>query len=243
MMTTQQNNDGCGDAQRCVIFLDFDGVLNTTKHNTQIHFEPHLVKHLKSILEASDALIVLSTFWRHFHDYIKYVLHRNGINVDRNMLPLPMGATKGKQCTKKFLHYHRLRQKESGLDNTEEEMGNDVTIADDDTNCMIGRSADDEAEYASRAEEIEAWLKQYGEKYLGQRTHKTSECMNTKEKEEEYAFHCTEWRYVILDDRPSAATPNTPLYDRFVHTETKLGLTDANIEKAITLLQFGSSTE
>ena len=237
MMTTQQNNDGGGDTRRCVIFLDIDGVLNTTKDNTQIHFEPHLVKHLKSILEASDALIVLSTFWRHFHDYIKYVLHRHGINVDTNMLPLPMGATQGKQSTKKFLHYHRLRQKESGLDNTEEEMGNDVTTAEDDTNCMIGRSADDETEYASRAEEIEAWLKQYGEKYLGQRTHKTSEYMNTKKD----AFHCTEWRYVILDDRPSAATPNTPLYDRFVHTETKLGLTDANVEKAITLLQFPST--
>ena len=35
------------------------------------------------------AIIVLTTFWRHFHEYITYVLHRHGIDVARHMLPLP----------------------------------------------------------------------------------------------------------------------------------------------------------
>ena len=102
---------------------------------------------------------------------------------------------------------------------------------------MIGRSADDESEYSSRAEEIEAWLKTYGERYLGGRGATDSDNTNY------YAFHSTSWKYVILDDRPSAAKPDTPLHSRFVHTKTEMGLTEKDAEKAISLLKFGPSTE
>ena len=225
----QQNDDG-----RCIIFLDIDGVLNTTKHNTQIHFEPYLIKRLKEIIEKTDAVIVLTTFWRHFHEYITYVLHRHGIDVGRHLLPLPMGSTKGKQSTKTFIKFHKIRQHENGYHSKEEEdQGNN-----DNNNSMIGRSADDEEEYSSRADEIEAWLKMYGEKYLGS-VIVDQDGTSSHNTNGEYAFHCTNWKYVIFDDRPSAAKPNTPLFDRFVYTDTKLGLTEADAEKAIRLLQFG----
>ncbi|KAL7529678.1 hypothetical protein ACHAWF_003083 [Thalassiosira exigua] len=217
---------------RPVIFLDIDGVLNTTKHNAQIHFEPRLLKRLKGIVEMTDALIVLSTFWRHFHEYITYVLHRHGIDVGRHMLPLPMGATRGKQCTKKFLHFHRIKQKEHGhstLDN------------DENSSSMIGRSADDEGEYASRGEEIEAWLKTYGDQYLGDCKVDDSNTDDvTMSGNEEYAFHRSDWRYAILDDRPTAAKPDTPLFERFIFVDTKVGLTKEDAETAIKLLRFGT---
>ena len=232
-------SDGCPShedadaASRCIIFLDIDGVLNTTKHNKQIHLETPYLKRLKTIVEATDALIVLTTFWRHFHEYISYVLHRHGIDVARHTLPLPMGATAGKQCTKKFLHFHRVRQRVNGYhDGVEEE-----------SNAMIGRSANDEAEYASRAEEIEAWLQTYGERYMGSEESNSSEGANREaingSAKGEYDFHRERWRYCILDDRPTAAKPGTPVFERFVLTETKLGLTEEDAKRAIKLLRFG----
>ncbi len=206
---------------RPIIFLDIDGVLNCTKHNKQIHFEATHLERLKTIIETTNALIVLSTFWRHFHEYITYVFHRHGIDVASCMLPLPMGATRGKQTTKTFLHYHRLKQE--GDDSSEEQ-------------SMIGRSADDDAEYSSRAEEIEAWLQTYGKNYLG------SGWETIEEEEDEsnrYDWHNEDWKYVILDDRPSAAKLDTPLFDRFVHTKTEEGITEDEANWAIELLLSG----
>eukprot|EP01082_Thalassiosira_pseudonana_P006751 g14984.t1.2.5e174189 g14984 g14984.t1 contig21:290053-290654(-) len=102
--------------------------------------------------------------WRHFHEYITYVLHRQGINVAECILPLPMGATRGKQCTKNFLRFHQIKQQQSNITDESIEMDDY-----DGSETMIGRSAEDEGEYASRAEEIEAWLRNYGERYLGVR--------------------------------------------------------------------------
>jgi len=206
---------------RPIIFLDIDGVLNFTKHNKQIHFEATHLKLLKTIIEKSNALVVLSTFWRHFHEYITYVFHRHGIDVASCMLPLPMGATRGKQTTKKFLHYHRLKQGETN--SSEEE-------------SMIGRSADDDAEYSSRAEEIEAWLTTYGAQFLGGGG-ETSE--GGEDTAAGYEWHRNEWKYIILDDRPSAAKPDTPLFDRFVNTETEVGITEEEAEWATELLLYG----
>lgn len=210
---------------RPIIFLDIDGVLNITKHNKQIQFEHDHLNRLKNIIQKTHALIVLSTFWRHFHSYITYVFHRHGIDVASCMLPLPMGATGGKQCTKKFLHFHRLKQAEhhdNCSDGTEE--------------SMIGRTAEDEAEYASRAEEIEAWLKLYGAKYLGG---KNSNGNNSNNSIEGYEWHPEEWKYVILDDRPTAAKPDTPLFSRFVQTETKVGLSEDDEDWTIEILLSG----
>ena len=205
---------------RPVLFLDIDGVLNTQKHNTQIYFDPRLLDRLKRILEETDALVVLSTFWRAFHDYICYCFHRHEIDVAHHMLPLPMGATRGKQTTKTWKHHHRISQLEKG-----------IAVEDQiDVGGMIGRTSDDEEEYECRAEEIEAWLNEYGEKYLGELTGD----MKSNEP-----FHPSAWRYVILDDRPSAAKANTPLYERFVLTETEKGLTEDDAKKAIELLRLG----
>eukprot|EP00804_Cyclotella_cryptica_P030205 CCRYP_017967-RA/>CCRYP_017967-RA protein AED:0.21 eAED:0.11 QI:0/0/0/0.5/1/1/2/0/211 len=163
--------------RRPILFLDIDGVLNTTKHNTQIHMEAIFLTRLKRILESTGAFVVLTTFWRHFHEYITYVFHRHGMDVGC-MLPLPVGATLGKQCTKNFLRHHLLRQRNSSL----------VREEGIETNEMIGRSAEDEGEYSSRAEEIEAWLRMYGERYLGNaddnetcndKTRCIDECSNT----------------------------------------------------------------
>ena len=101
---------------------------------------------------------------------------------------------------------------------------------------MIGRCAEDEGEYSSRAGEIEAWLKIYGAKYLGDYGHGES---TANYDDTEYNWHPTDWKYVILDDRPSAAKANTPLFNRFVHTKTEVGLTDDDVDRAIALLQSG----
>jgi hypothetical protein len=223
--------------RRPVIFLDIDGVLNTAKHNSQINIEPEFVKRLKRVIETTDALVVLTTFWRHFHEYITYVLHRHGIDAGRHVLPLPMGATTGKQRTKNFLRFHRLAQKENGYClHGEQEGQND---------SMIGRSAEDEKEYSSRAGEIEAWLRAYGEKYLGAGSVDHGDCRatGTSESRQGYEFHPIDWKYAILDDRSSAAKLNTPLFDRFILTDTKLGLTEEDSEKAIRLLQFAPKND
>ncbi|KAL7521294.1 hypothetical protein ACHAWX_005971 [Stephanocyclus meneghinianus] len=205
---------------------------------------------LKHILDSTGAFVVLTTFWRHFHEYITYVFHRHGVDAGC-VLPLPAGATGGKQCTKNFLRHHRLRQRSSGL------------VCDEglDTNVMIGRSAEDEGEYSSRAEEIEAWLQMYGNRYLGSaddieafngEKQSTGECSNIdsihdscedqRKSVEGYEFHPTHWKYAILDDRPSAAKPGTPLFERFVLTQTKLGLTEQDVERVIELLRHGPKT-
>lgn len=66
-----------------VVFLDIDGVLNRTRHATHVRVDPDLVDRLRRLVLQTDALIVLSTFWRHFEEYIKYVLNRHGIPAER----------------------------------------------------------------------------------------------------------------------------------------------------------------
>jgi hypothetical protein len=65
-----------------VIFLDIDGVLNRTKEATHIRIDEDCVQRLKTLIEHTDAKVVLSTFWRHFDEYITYILHREGIAAD-----------------------------------------------------------------------------------------------------------------------------------------------------------------
>lgn len=211
------------DPPRPVIFLDIDGVLNITKHNKQILFEDNHLRRLKNIIEETNALIVLSTFWRHFHEYITYVFHRHGIDVASCMLPPHIGSTRGKQCTRKFLHHHRLKQKQNHSSAAAEE-------------SMLDRTAEDEAEYSSRAEEIEAWLKMYGTSYLGG----GGENGNRDETAVAgYEWHAEDWKYVILDDRPTAAKPDTPLFKRFVQTVTDVGLSEDDADWAIEILMSG----
>lgn len=62
-----------------VIFLDIDGVLNRTREATHIRVDADLVERLRFLVQATGANIVLSTFWRHFEEYIRYILYRHGI--------------------------------------------------------------------------------------------------------------------------------------------------------------------
>ena len=56
-----------------IIFLDIDGVLNRHSYYKHIVIEEDLAKNLKKILDSTNAKIVLSTYWRGFPDYIKYI--------------------------------------------------------------------------------------------------------------------------------------------------------------------------
>jgi hypothetical protein len=267
---------------RPIVFLDIDGVLNTTKHNTHIRVEEGLVARLGAIVRETDALIVLTTFWRHFHEYIAYVLHRHGIDVGRHVLPPPMGATGGKQSTRAFSRFHQIRNMTTREEEEEEARGegDDApivriiapheeggggggrigllgscatgTVDEDHDGCMIGRSAEDEREYSSRADEIEAWLMRYGNRYLGgggddgdggppndDNDGAKGDDEDVGPKYRGYDYHPAYWRYVILDDRPCAARSGTPLMDRFVQTDARVGLTEADAERAVRLLLFG----
>ena len=64
---------------RPVIFLDIDGVLNRTRTATHIRIDDDLVARLRQLVSATGSDIVLSTFWRHFEEYIRYILHRHNI--------------------------------------------------------------------------------------------------------------------------------------------------------------------
>lgn len=88
-----------------VIFLDFDGVLNTTGHApilppaplTPMHgsiewlayqLEPDLCARLSRLVERADARVVLSTTWRN-----AFPLPRLWELMGRVGLPVPIGAT------------------------------------------------------------------------------------------------------------------------------------------------------
>ena len=59
-----------------LLFLDIDGVLNRTATAPQINLEQDKVDRLRTVLEASGADVVLSTYWRAFDEYIAYTFGR-----------------------------------------------------------------------------------------------------------------------------------------------------------------------
>ena len=73
-----------------VLFLDIDGVLNRTSGATHIRLDQDLVSRLRIIVQRSGCRIVLSTFWRGFDAYVRYILHRHGIDA-----ALVIGVTPG----------------------------------------------------------------------------------------------------------------------------------------------------
>ncbi|KAL3807461.1 hypothetical protein ACHAXA_002721 [Cyclostephanos tholiformis] len=250
---------------RPIVFLDIDGVLNTTRHNTHVRIDDGLVIRLGDIVRRTDALIVYTTFWRHFHEYISYVLHRYGIDVPRHVLPYPVCTTPGGlELTMSFSRFHRtigstLEEEGGGVGppsvgeggRDESHVGkSECAMADENFDGSVGWSAKDECEYSSRADEIEAWLVSYGTRYLGSGRigndgSRYDDCKARTDdgivgsKYRGYDYHPAEWRYVILDDRPCAAKPDSPLMDRFVQTDTRLGLTEADAERAVELLLYG----
>ena len=63
-----------------IIFLDFDGVLNTEQYQARLAvdgapnkdawgplFDPRAVENLRKIIEATGAAIVISSSWRYIH--------------------------------------------------------------------------------------------------------------------------------------------------------------------------------
>ena len=81
---------GTAMTTRPIIFLDIDGVLNRTKQATHIRLDSSLMEIFRELVDRTDALIVLSTFWRHFVEYISYILERHGIAAEK-----VIGATPG----------------------------------------------------------------------------------------------------------------------------------------------------
>eukprot|EP00435_Cladocopium_sp_Y103_P071558 s649_g37.t2 len=148
-----------------VIFLDIDGVLNRTRAATHIRLDEDLMLLLKDFVHQSDAHIVLSTYWRHFTEYIRYVLTRYDIPGWK-----VLGATPG--------------------------LGH-----------LQGSCFDDKV-YASRSEEICAWLQD----------------------------HPTVSHFVILDDRRTAGFG--ALAPHFVHCRSELGLTKEDVQLALEILQL-----
>jgi len=73
-----------------IIFLDIDGVLNRHSYGTHIVLVDELVENLKKIMNATNAKIVLSTFWRGHPEYIKYIL--NNYEIDPSKI---IGVTPG----------------------------------------------------------------------------------------------------------------------------------------------------
>ena len=116
-----------------VIFLDIDGVLNRTSGATHIRLDQDLVSRLRTIVQRSGCRIVLSTFWRGFDAYVRYILHRHGIDA-----ALVIGVTPGSEhgSVTPMVTERGAAQASLGLE----------------------ASAHDDTFYANRAAEIRAWL-------------------------------------------------------------------------------------
>ncbi len=63
-----------------VLFLDVDGVLNTSG-SRGLHYS--LLSRLKSIIEQTDCKIIISSNWRLYDKYLKYLYaHMSNIGID-----------------------------------------------------------------------------------------------------------------------------------------------------------------
>ena len=90
-----------------LVFLDIDGVLNRTMHATHIRLDDDLVERLRRLILDTGAKIVLSTFWRHFSEYITYILHRHGLPADVviGVTPGISGASSPAADARDDIHY------------------------------------------------------------------------------------------------------------------------------------------
>jgi len=80
---------------------------------------------------------------------------------------------------------------------------------------------------ASRAEEIRAWLKEYYQLVMGSHNKASGgDCQDTLTEEHGV-------RFVILDDRLTAADDSEFMQRRFVHCDTTQGINEENVDRAI----------
>ena len=86
-----------------VLFLDIDGVLNRTAHATHVRVDDDLVALLRGVVQSTDCVIVLSTYWRPFFEYLRYVLARFGIKRVIDRTPGGSGAVHSSSADE--IHY------------------------------------------------------------------------------------------------------------------------------------------
>ncbi|CAJ1944150.1 unnamed protein product [Cylindrotheca closterium] len=96
---------------------------------------------------------------------------------------------------------------------------------------MKGRKASDDQEYSSRAQEIRAWLQEYFQLEMGIHNSANSGGGHYDKISEEHGI-----RFVILDDRPTAADDSEFLQKRFIHCDTTQGITEEEVDRAIRIL-------
>ncbi len=111
-----KNENSAPLVHQAVIFLDIDGVLNRTKHATEIHLEESkcalLMELVRSVEQKNIKVkIVLSTFWRTFRKYIEYILQRRGFPPG-----IVCGVTPGDPVSKKS-YVNRAEEIETWLAN------------------------------------------------------------------------------------------------------------------------------
>ena len=123
-----------------IIFLDIDGVLNRHSYDTHLVLENDLVENLKNLLEKTGAKIVLSTFWRGFPDYIKFIFGSYDISYDTII-----GVTPGEDKAKLGNIYKSEVRSNQILDWLEENgsMVESYLILDDREYAAIGRKQKD----------------------------------------------------------------------------------------------------
>eukprot|EP00405_Crypthecodinium_cohnii_P052417 CAMPEP_0206600728 /NCGR_PEP_ID=MMETSP0325_2-20121206/46029_1 /ASSEMBLY_ACC=CAM_ASM_000347 /TAXON_ID=2866 /ORGANISM="Crypthecodinium cohnii, Strain Seligo" /LENGTH=238 /DNA_ID=CAMNT_0054112209 /DNA_START=124 /DNA_END=839 /DNA_ORIENTATION=+ len=66
-----------------IVFLDIDGVLNRTRDAKHVRLDEDLVARQRDFVKSADTGIVLSTYWRAFTDYIRFILSRYKIPQER----------------------------------------------------------------------------------------------------------------------------------------------------------------
>jgi hypothetical protein len=188
-----------------VVFLDLDGVVNTTKRADQIILVPELVDKLRRIVEPTDdgqqqVQIVLSTFWRPFLDYVAYALWRHGVPGELVVDATP-GRSKSKTCIQTSCVRHLLNP----------------------------TSLEDESFFLNRAAEIRVRLRLLFTQPL-KLTYPNS-TLAALAQQEFLRRHPQVQKFVILDDRKDAAD-GEDLLPFFINTDPSVGLTEEHVARA-----------
>lgn len=132
-----------------ILFLDIDGVLNKHANATHIQLDADLVDRLRVVVEQTRCQIVLSTFWRHFEDYIRYMHCREDSNLDRCAYLLFVTVCLSR-CACHSLHRHNI--------DAATVIGRTPGVSDASS---LANDPADATHYSNRAAEIRAWLREH----------------------------------------------------------------------------------
>lgn len=205
-----------------VIFLDIDGVLNTTtdheKMSKDFYFvRPDLVDKLVTIVVNTDAKIVLSSTWRYSVEMTEYV---------RKELNEAISEKKGSKATEDVL----------------------ISVTPDLSQPEYEEKPLDEKNHQTRTDEIILWLKENA--VLSMEHFVRKQCVEHTRKQA--ALGCIEedrWllkdkinvnNFICLDDMNlfyfSCYRIKSKIKEHLVLTKTTKGLSDAHVELAIKIL-------